>query len=462
MLFVRARALNRTRSRKEARGIDDAGRWSNWTGDQTCRPASIERPRSADDITALLEKAELNDLTVRVAGAGHSFTDGALTDGLLLSLDEMDRVLDYDGSSGLIRVEAGMRLRALNSHLAARGRALENMGDVDVQSVAGATATGTHGTGARLRNLSANIHSLELIGADGMITELSEESDADAWRAARVSVGALGIVTAATLRTLPAFTLRGVDEARPLEQVFDQLDELIETTEHFEFYNFPHSPLALTRTNNRVEGPPRPRRRQIEWMSEVVLNNYFFGAMCRLGRRIPSAIPALNRTASRLAGSTTRVDESYRVFTSPRLVRFTEMEYALPRNHAIEAVRAVREVVGERGFHVPFPMEVRFVASDDALLSPATERETCYLAVHMFEGMEWEPYFRAVEEIMDGLDGRPHWGKRHFQTAQTLRPRYPNWDLFQEVRSRFDPHGRFTNAHVERVLGRPAAPRSVT
>ena len=458
MLLVRAKPFPaRRKETARSAGEDASGRWRNWAGDQICRPAAIERPRNPDDVTALLEKAELNDLTVRVAGAGHSFGDAVLTDGLLLSLDGMDRTLDYDEASGLIRVQAGIRLRALNERLASLGRALENLGDIDEQSVAGATATGTHGTGLRLPNLSAGIHSLEVVGADGMVTELDEDSDPVAWRAGRISLGALGVVTAVTLRTVPAFTLRGVDATRPLEEVFENLDDLVESNEHFEFYNFPHSPLALTRTNNKVETPPKPRPRPVAWMNEVFLTNHLYGAVCRLGRRVPAAIPTLNRVSSRLAGSTTRVDQSHRIFASPRLVRFTEMEYGIPRTHAVAAVRAVRDVVARSGFHVPFPMEVRFVAPDDALLSPTAGRETCYIAVHMFERMEWEAYFRAVEEIMDGFDGRPHWGKRHFQSAQTLRPRYPQWDAFQEVRARLDPHGRFANAHVERVLGRAPA-----
>ncbi len=153
-----------------------------------------------------------------------------------------------------------------------------------------------------------------------------------------------------------------------------------------------------------------------------------------------------------------RVDRSDAIFASPRLVRFTEMEYALPREHTAEAVRRVLEMIPARGFHVPFPIEVRLVAPDDAFLSPAHARPTGYVAVHMFKGMAWEPYFRAVEAIMDEYGGRPHWGKRHFQTAETLRPRYPQWDRFQAVRARLDPDGRFLNAHAERVLGPVGAP----
>jgi len=389
---------------------------------------------------------------VRVAGAGHSFTDAVLTDGTLLHLDRMRRVLEVDRESGLVRAEAGISLNELSETMYAHGLAFENLGDVDVQSIAGATATGTHGTGARLRNLSAGLREVELVTASGETATVSETDDPDAWRAARVSVGALGVVTAVTLQAVPAFTLEGVDATAPLDETLGRLDELANGNDHFELYAFPHTSLALTRTNNRVDSPPRPPSRTRAWVDDVLLRNHVFGLACQAGRRSHRLIPHLNRLLARASGTTRRVDRSYRVFASPRLVRFTEMEYAIPRARVAEAVRAVLGVVEERGFAVPFPIEVRFVARDDAFLSPAGGRETGYIAVHMYRGMEWEPYFRAVEEIMDRFEGRPHWGKRHFQTAETLAPRYPNWSSFQAVRGRLDPDGVFENDHVRRVL----------
>lgn len=432
--------------------------WRNWAGDQACAPAVVERPGSVEEVAGALERARARGDTVRVAGAGHSFTDAVLTDGALLSLDRMRRVLDVDRASGLVRVEAGITLAELNAALWEHGLALENLGDIDAQTIAGATATATHGTGGRLRNLSAALESIELVRADGELVELSEESDPDAWRAARVSLGALGVVSAVTLRTVPAFTLEGVDAPAPLEETLERLDELDGANDHFELYSFPHSDLALTRTNNRVDGPPRPPSRRREWIDDVLLRNHVFGAACRLGRAAPRLIPALNRAIARAAGTSRRVDRSDRVFASPRLVRFTEMEYALPREHAAAALRAVRAAIVERGFAVPFPLELRLVAPDDALLSPAAGRETAYIAAHMYRGMPWEPYLRAVEAIMDGFGGRPHWGKRHFQTARTLAPRYPEWERFAAVRARIDPQGRFANDYVWRVLGQVGAP----
>jgi L-gulono-1,4-lactone dehydrogenase len=427
--------------------------WRNWAGDQACTPAAIEHPASAAEVADAVRRAREAGRTVRVAGAGHSFTDAVLTDGTLLSLERMRRVLEIDRGSGLARVEAGITLNELSVALWEHDLAFENLGDVDVQSIAGATATGTHGTGSRLRNLSAGLVEMELMTADGSVTRMSEGGDPDGWRAARVSIGALGVVTAVTLQAVPAFTLEGVDATFPLDDVLGRIDDLADGAEHFELYVFPHSPLALTRTNRRVDRAPEPPSRARAWVDDVLLRNHVFGAACAAGRRAPGLIPHLNRLLARASGTTRRIDRSYRIFASPRLVRFTEMEYALPRERGAEAVRAVLAVAERPGFAVPFPIEVRFVAPDDALLSPAGGRETCYIAVHMYRGMEWEPYFRAVEETMEGFGGRPHWGKRHFQTAETLAPRYPGWERFQAVRRRLDPDGTFANGYVQRVLG---------
>lgn len=370
-----------------------------------------------------------------------------------MSLDDMNHIMDVDRATGRVRVQAGLKLRSLNEQLDALGLALENLGDIDVQSIAGATATATHGTGVKLRNISASIESLQLVLADGTVREINEQTDADEWRAARINLGALGVVSEMTLRTVPAFSLRAHDRVEPLEAVLKSLDERIDSNDHFEFYMFPYSDLAMTRTNNRVDEPPNERSKVAAWRHDVFLVNTLFGVVCRTGRRFHRAIPTLNRLSARLSGSSVRIDRSYRVFASPRLVKFTESEYAFRREDCAEAVREVKRMIERKRYDVPIPLEVRFAAPDDAFLAPTYGRETCHFSAHMFEGMEWRPYFADFERIMDHLDGRPHWGKRHFQTASTLEQRYPRWNDFQSVRKRFDPAGVFANDHVRRVLG---------
>jgi FAD-linked oxidoreductase len=417
--------------------------WINWSRTQRCEPAAVERPASRAELAAAVARATP---PVRVAGAGHSFTGGVLTGGTLLSLERMDRLLDVDGE--LVRVEAGITLHRLSRELHLRGLALPNLGDIDVQSLAGALATGTHGTGARLPNLSAQVERMELVLGDGGERELDR---GDLLRAARVGLGALGVVAAVTLRCVPSFRLRGVDAPEPLEDVLASLDERADGAEHFEFWTFPHSPLALTRTNTRTDAPRQAPGRAREWLEDVLVDNHVFGLFNRAGRRWPRTIPALNRAAARAATRRERVDWSFRIFASPRLVRFTEMEYAIPREHAADAVRGTREILARHP--VSFPVELRLVAADDALLSPAYGRDSAYVAVHVFEGMPWEAPFREVEALMTGFGGRPHWGKWSFLGAEQLAPRYPEWDAFQAARAELDPEGRFENEWVRRVLG---------
>lgn len=387
-----------------------------------------------------------------MAGAGHSFTAAALTDGTMIDLGALSGTIDADAASGLVKVRAGTVLADLNEELHRLGLAMENLGDIDLQTIAGAISTGTHGTGAKLRNISAQVEAVEVVGADGGVREL-DGSTPDLLRAARVGIGALGAISAVTLRCVPAFTLLRVDSPQPREQVLDSFDQRAEANDHFELFTFPYADSALVLERNRVEGPPRPRGRVASYLNDIVLENWALEALSATGRWIPRAIPSLSRLAAALASGGKTTDRSDRVFASERRVRFTEMEYGVPREHGPEAARRVVEWVRDNRYPVFFPIEMRVAAGDDALLSPSHERDTAYIAVHQYRGMEWRPYFEAVEEIMRDYGGRPHWGKRHFQTAETLAPLYPAWGKFQAARDELDPGRVFANEYAARVLG---------
>ena len=427
--------------------------WRNWTGDQVCAPEVIHQPRTLDGLIYAVRSAAEDGLAIRASGSGHSFTDVALTDGAMVRIGALNRILDLDRDSGLVKVEAGITLADLGAVLWRHGLAMENLGDIDQQTLAGAISTATHGTGAGFRNLSAQVLALELVLDDGSVVEVSERSDRAAFRATRVGLGALGVIYSVTLRAVPAFAMERIDAPKRLEWTLSSIDELAARNEHFEFYVFPHTDTALVIERNRTEGPPRPRGRAEAFLNEILIENYGMDLLSRIGRSVPSSIPRLAGFAADRFSSSRRTDRSYRIFASKRLVRFTEMEYAIPRRHGADAVRKVLALLRSGRFPVGFPIEFRLAASDDAFLSTAHERETAYVAVHQYRGAPWESYFRAVEEIMDSYEGRPHWGKRHFQTAETLAPRYPRWRDFQRVRRRLDPDGRFSNSYTDRVLG---------
>jgi FAD-linked oxidoreductase len=415
----------------------------NWAGDQIWAPSVAVEPRSEAELVDAMGPAR----RLRVIGSGHSFTDIAATDGVQVSLRRMSSVLDVDGT--LARVQGGIRLRELGVELAARGLAMENLGDVDAQTLAGAMATGTHGTGVGYRNLSSQVEGMRLVTADGPV----EVTGGDDLRAARVGLGALGVVTEISLRCQPLYTLRRTDTRRPLAETLEQLDELARARERFEFFSFPYSRWALWRTTEKTDDEPSPPGAVERFLEDIVLENGALGLLCRIGRLAPGLVPSIDRLMGRLAGGADRVDRSHRIYANPRIVRFTEMEYAIPREHGAEAVRRVFDLVERRRLPVLFPLEVRFGAADDALLSPSAGRDSCYIAVHVYRGMEFETYFRAVEAIMREYDGRPHWGKRHYRSAPDLAPVYPDFDRFLAVRDRLDPRRVFANDYVDRVLG---------
>ncbi|MBA2626365.1 MAG: FAD-binding protein [Acidimicrobiia bacterium] len=427
-------------------------RWRNWSGTAACAPASVHSPSSEDELAAIVKGAAAAGERVKAVGAGHSFTGAALTDGRHLHLDDLRRVLSVDRDSGRVTVEAGITLARLSDELGEHGLALENLGDIAYQSVAGATSTSTHGTGRDLGTLSTQLRGMRIVTGDGSVLECSADEEPDVFHAARVGVGALGVLSAVTLQCLPAFRLRAVEAPVRLDEVLEGLDELVDSHDHYEFFWVPHTGWALTKANDRTDEPIAPRGSWTAFRDDILFANVAFGALCRLGRRRPSLIPRLVR-AIPSTGSVTYVDHAHKVFASPRYVRFAEMEYAIPRAAAADAVRAVQAWIKRSGALISFPVEVRFTAADDIPLSPATGRETCYIAVHVYRGMDYVPYFSAVESIMGELGGRPHWGKLHFQTAETLAPRYPQWDAFQAVRRRLDPEGRFANDYTDRVLG---------
>jgi FAD-linked oxidoreductase len=425
--------------------------WHNWTGDQSCRPRELVRPRDRDELAGAIAGAAAAERRVSVVGSGHSFTGAALTDDTMIDVRALSGVIDADPASGLVRVGAGTVLADLNRELHRLGLAMENLGDIDRQTIAGAISTGTHGTGARLPNLSAQVDSLELVLAGGDVREIG--GDDGLLRAARVALGALGAISAVTLRCVPSFVLRRVDAPEPREEVLDSFQERAEANDHFELFTFPYADSALVLERNRTDAPPRSRRRAAAFLNDVVLENWALEAISAAGKLFPDAIPRLSRLAARLASGSAVTDRSDRIFANERRVRFTEMEYGVPRGDGPEAIRRVIEWVRSNRYPIFFPIEMRVTAGDDALLSPSHERDTAYIAVHQYRGMEWRPYFEAVEEIMDGYGGRPHWGKRHFQTAETLAPRYPRWAEFQAARDELDPDRVFSNDYAARVLG---------
>ena len=429
--------------------------WRNWAGTESATGVEILRPSSTDELAAAVKSAAEQGKKLKAVGSGHSFTGCSVPEQVMIRMDGLSSIIHADKDSGRVTVGAGTGLRKLNAGLAAFDLAMANLGDIDKQTISGAISTGTHGTGARLGGLATQVVALDLVTADGSILHCSAEEHPDVFAAARVSVGALGVISALTLQCVPAFLLHAQEMPLPLGDVLDGFDEFADSNDHFEFYWFPHTDIALTKRNNRV-GPgvgPSPVGRVRGWIDDELLSNKVFELTNRLAVRRPGLVPRINRIASRALSAREYVDASYKVFCSERNVVFRESEYAVPRENVVDVIRRLRDWIDTSGSRIPFPIEVRVAAPDDIWLSTAYGRDTAYIAIHQYHRLPHDPYFQAFERIVSDYNARPHWGKLHTLTAEDLRTRYPHFDDYLAVRTRLDPHHTFENPYTRQVFG---------
>ncbi|MEU1850986.1 D-arabinono-1,4-lactone oxidase [Streptomyces sp. NPDC019990] len=429
------------------------GTWRNWGGNVLARPAREVTPASVDELAAAVRRAAEDGLRVKAVGSGHSFTSMAATDGMLIRPQLLTGIRAIDREAMTVTVEAGTPLKRLNVALAREGLSLTNMGDIMEQTVSGATSTGTHGTGRDSASIAAQIKGLELVTADGSVLTCSEKENAEVFAAARIGLGALGVVTAITFAVEPVFLLTAREEPMPFDRVLSGFEELWAENEHFEFYWFPHTGNTNTKRNNRSAGPEQPVPQLQGWFEDEFLSNGVFQVANWVGRAVPATIPAIAQISSKALSARTYTDIPYKVFTSPRRVRFVEMEYAVPRAAVVEALRELKAMVDRSGLRVSFPVEVRTAPADDITLSTASGRDTAYIAVHMFRGTPYQRYFTAAERIFTAYEGRPHWGKVHTRDAEYFSRVYPRFAEFTALRDRLDPDRLFQNDYMRRVLG---------
>ena len=427
--------------------------WRNWAGNQKAHPQSIESPRDVGELAAVVAEASSRGQKVKAVGSGHSFTSAAATDGRMIRLENLSGISHVNRANNQVTVGAGTRLSELNTLLHAEGLALANLGDIAYQTVAGAISTSTHGTGKALTGLAGQVVAMTLVNGQGQIVECSESVNPDILDVGRVSVGALGVISEYTLQAVPSFRLRALEQPMRLDDVLENAHELSAEHDHFEFFWIPHTKWALTKRNNRTDDELQPLPKVKGWIEKTFMENYAFGAVCRVGRARPSLIPRL-ATALPSSGSREYVDQSFKIFASPRIVRFYEMEHALPVEAVAPALQEIRAMIERKGYLLNFPVEVRFTKGDDVPLSTAYGRDSAYIAVHVYKGMECEPFFRDVEDILRTYDARPHWGKMHYRDAEELSKLYPRWDEFIALRNQLDPQRTFSNAYSDTVFGK--------
>ncbi len=435
------------------RSSQQTTRWSNWAGNQQTGSVLVSKPQTESELQQVVQNAQTSGRRVKAVGSGHSFTAIAVAEEVLVDLSKYDEILAIDKINQTVTVQSGIQLSKLNQALYENSLAMQNLGDIAYQTIAGAISTSTHGTGAKFTGIANQVVALRVVLADSSIVECSANVNAELFSCARVGLGAIGLISTVTLKVVPAFNLAVIEEPMRLDEVLQNLDLHVDSNDHFEFFWVPHTGWALTKRNNRNNLPIEPMSKMSHWYSKTLMENYAFGAVCMLGKARPSLIPKLAK-ALPSSGRNEYSDASHKVFASKRIIKFYEMEYAIPREACAEALNRVRRMVTDSGFFLNFPVEVRFTAPDEIPLSTASNRESAYIAVHIYKGMNYVPYFTEVESIMNSYQGRPHWGKLHFQNASTLASRYPQWDVFQAVRNQVDPKRMFSNQYLETVLGK--------
>lgn len=428
-------------------------KWRNWSGIVQTTPRDVIYPSAIEEIVELVLSCRREGRRLRVVGSGHSFTAVAASDDVLVSLDRMQGIVEVDVAAQTATVWAGTKLKLLGELLHAEGFAQENLGDIDVQSIAGAISTGTHGTGIGFGTIATQVVGLTVITGTGEVISCTEASHPELFKALQVSIGSLGVIAQVTLRLRPSYKLRYESARVPLTECLARLPELNSSNRNFEFYWFPYAePCQLKMTNETDE--PVTSRKVRDYLSDVILENAAFGALSGLARRVPALCGTVSRICAASVPVMRKVESSHRVYATTRLVRFNEMEYNLPAEAMADVIREMRETMAREKHRVHFPIECRYVKADDIWLSPAYGRDSAYIAVHMYRGMPHERYFADMERIFLRYGGRPHWGKLHTLQAAQLSQAYPMWEKFGEVRDKLDPDGIFLNGYLRRVFGR--------
>ncbi|KQM58046.1 D-arabinono-1,4-lactone oxidase [Agreia sp. Leaf210] len=436
--------------------------WRNWSRTEEVRPRRVERPTSAGAVQRAVVAAARSGLPIKAVGAGHSFTGIAVAPGVQLDLSALSGLIGVDGERKRVTLAAGTRLYDIPALIEPLGLAMPNLGDIDRQSISGAISTGTHGTGAEFTGIAGQVRGAVLVTGDGSLLRISESENAELLPAVALGLGALGILVEVTLQCVDCFVLHaqerpiplgGLLEAEPTEH--GSLADRVRSSDHFEFYWFPHTRTAVSKTNTRLpaSASTAPLSPFAYWLDDVVLSNGVYRATCAAAVAVPTIIPRINGMAERLMGNREFSDRSHRVFATRRTVRFREMEYAIPAECVPDALRDIMRLIDERGWRISFPIEVRFARGDDLWLSTAQGRDSGYIAVHRYYREAPTEYFEAVEQIMLGYGGRPHWGKMHTRQSEDLRAMYPHFDDFLAVRDRLDPQRVFANLYLNRVLG---------
>ena len=425
-------------------------RWRNWS--QTCEsiPEKILYPSSIEEVVSIVKEASKQEKRIRVVGAGHSFTSLVKTNDWLISLDLLSGIEQLDEAGGTVTVLGGTRLFQLGEALGKEGYSQENLGDINVQSIAGAMSTGTHGTGLKFGNIPTQVVEIVIVTASGDVLTVSEEQNPQYFKACLISLGVLGIIVKVKLKIIKTLIYEYKSEKIEYPLFEQQLEYYINENRHFEFYLFPYSDSVQVKIMNITNR--KPQGLFIHNLKNLIFENYLFFVLSEVSRLFPRSSRTISRISAKAVGTTTIAAKSYEIFATPRLVKFREIEYCIPLQYFKQAIQEIRECIEVKKYKVHFPIECRTVKADDIWFSPSYQRDSAYIAFHMYKGMPYEEYFREMEVIMQKYEGRPHWGKMHSMGKKELYTCYPKLPDFLAIRHELDPQGIFLNDYIEKML----------
>ncbi len=417
--------------------------WRNWSGSVQAQPQTILKPRTEEELSRAVAQAQ----AVRVVGAGHSFMPLVATDGLLLDLSELEGEVVVSPDRRTAECPAGWSLARLTEVLWAQGLSLSNQGDVNPQTLAGAIATGTHGTGAAQGSLATFARGFRLVTADGSVVVCDADRDPEAFEAARLSLGLLGVATRIVIDVLPAFHLEERVERKPLAEVLEAFDDWAAQKRHIEFFAFPYADDVILKT--LIEHPAEG-----EWKPSRDIDETAFRIACEAGMRLPGSIPGAQKLMMKASGKATRrVGPAWRIFPSDRTIPFEEMEYEVPVATALPALKASIDRIRAKSLPVTFPFEYRRVAADAIWMSPFHAGPCGSISMHQYAPMPYAGVFAQVEPILREAGGRPHWAKRHTLTEADVHALYPRTPDFLAARARLDPGAKFANPFLRELFG---------
>ena len=425
--------------------------WSNWAKTVQAQPQYFYAPSSEESLQKLVLDAVKKNIRMRVVGSGHSFTALCASDSCIISLENLHGIKNIDHAKQRLEVWAGTSIKALGKLAHELGLAQENLGDIDAQSIAGATATGTHGTGLQFGGLSTQITAFNLLTAQGEILRCSAEERPEYFQAGRISLGALGIITSIELQLRPNYKLHYQSDKTQVPTLLENLESYKKQNRNFEFYWFPYTQTVQTKCSNETEKPVKDKAWLKQWQQNII-ENKLLEQLCRLGRRFPSLYQRLNRLMAAGIGKEDRINYSHLIYATPREVRFKEMEYNVPQEAFTEVFRELMALMERKQYPVFFPIECRFVRGDEVWLSPSYGRDSAYLALHVYQGTPHEAYFADAEALFQRYEGRPHWGKMHGASESYFEKTYPKWQDFKRVRQALDPNNFWVNDYLKTLF----------